>query len=280
MMEKINVQLYGTSDKPLEADTIYCDRAEECSFYKSGKCLNCRALFAPKCKFGHVDTIKGYSKRAAKFYDFKRKYETDPVYNKLDYPESIVGLLGDTIYINTAYVDVRELRETDPVYRGTDGYYVTHPGFGNCKLFILKDKLTNNLMKRMFSFSPTSLSGGTIKEWKEKRVPKILEGLKKHVSDVYDRFVAEYPEYKYEPDYVGKTAYVDSLDIWTKFRHNGMTWTKEEEYVVSEEANLGTKSPWFWNDATTGTMRIKITPKMKIKVEDNDIVNERTRFEE
>ena len=78
-MNKINVNLYGGKslfggkESPLEADEIYCDRADKCSFYADDKCLRCRSFLAPVCKFGKNSVIKGYTSRATKYYDFKEK---------------------------------------------------------------------------------------------------------------------------------------------------------------------------------------------------------------
>ena len=44
--KKINVGLYGDGSRGarLRAEYIACDRAEECSLYKSGKCFNVTTL--------------------------------------------------------------------------------------------------------------------------------------------------------------------------------------------------------------------------------------------
>ena len=81
--EKINVELYGgksifsRKETPLEADEIYCDRANQCTFYAENTCLRCRSPFAPSCKFGETKCTNGYTSRARKYYSFKSKYEND-----------------------------------------------------------------------------------------------------------------------------------------------------------------------------------------------------------
>lgn len=78
-MQKINVNLYGGKgifggkESPLEASIIYCDHCNDCSFYRESKCLRVRSFLSPTCKFGRVETIKGYTSRAVKYWDFKKK---------------------------------------------------------------------------------------------------------------------------------------------------------------------------------------------------------------
>lgn len=287
-MEKIGVNLYGGKgllggkEKPLEADIILCERPHECSFYKEGKCLKCRAFMAPeRCPYGTVNRIKGYTSRAAKYYDFKKKYSSDPEYGKLKYPNEYVAVMGDTLYINTQYVDVHLRTERDDKWkRDINGYIVGNCGFGSNYVFMPIKDATNELLHAVFSYRPTALMGGEIAAWEKKRVPEILQGLKKCVPEVYARFVAEYPEFEYEPDYIGKRAYVDSLTPGTVFKVKGQEWLFDGEFVSSvEEVDVGSGSPWWLQGGTKTKVKIKVNPRMTFEVTDNSTVGEDTRFE-
>lgn len=286
-MQKINVNLYGGKglfggrETPLEADIIFCECPEKCTFYQNGKCLKCRAFMAPEnCPYGSKSTVRGYTSRAAKYYDFRKRYETDPVYGKLKYPNEIVAVMGDTLYIYTSYVSVRKRTENDEKWRkDTNGYIVGDCGFGGNYVFMPMESATNELLYKIFSYSPSSLMGGSIKSWKEERVPEILQELRKYAPDIHKRFVSEYPEYDVAPSYIGKMAFIDSLKPCTKFRYKNAEWYFDGEYVESvEEIDIGSGSPWWLQDGSKSRVRIKVTPKMQFKVEDNSIIDDDVRF--
>lgn len=286
-MEKISVQLYGGKgifggrETPLEAEIIYCDRADQCSFHKEGKCLQHRAMFSPGCKFGKSEVVKGYTSRAAKYYDFKKKWQNDPLYGKLEFPNKLVAVMGDHLFINSGMVCVRKRRDDDEKWRkDVNGYIIQDTGFGTSYLFLPLEDATNDLLKEMFSFYPRSLMGDSLnKDWKEKRAPQILQDLKGCAPDIYQRFTTEFPEYIYEPDYIGKAIYIDSLKPGTHFTHKGVTWIYDGEYVCSKkEISIGLVSPWWSEGSSQSMVKIKVNDKMTVKVESNDIVDENTRF--
>lgn len=287
MAEKINVSLYGGKsifggkEDPLEADEIYCDRADKCSFYASGKCLRCRSFLAPSCKFGKVVTTKGYTSRAAKYYDFKKKYAKDPLYCKLEYPISTVAVMGETLYIRTGYVEVRRKtdNERDRWRKAINGYVVTDPGFGNCYVFIPITDVTNELLFEIFSFRPHAIMGGVIEDWENKKVPEILQDMKSVAPEIYDKFIDEYPQFKYEPNYIGKKAFICSLKQGASFTtKNGAEWLYDGEYIETEKMDLGLSSPWWLQGVEYGKVRIKVTPEMTVEINDNSIVDENTKF--
>lgn len=284
---KINVSLYGGKglfggrESPLEADEIYCDMAADCSFHKQGKCLRCRAFLAPTCIFGRSQTIKGYTSRAAKYYDFKKKYTQDELYSKLDYPNTMVAVMGETIYLRTIYVDVRKRREKDEAWKkDINGYIIGDPGFGNCHVFMPIEDATNELLYAMFNFKPRSMMGGTITDWPDEKVPALLQDMKSILPEMYQRFVAEFPEYQFEPNYIGKKAYVDSLRPGTIFVVKNNKWLFDGECVESVgEFDIGLGSPWWLTGGTKASVKIRVNPKMTFEINDNSIVDESTRFE-
>lgn len=287
-MEKICVNLYGGKgllggkESPLEADEIYCSEAASCSYFKQGLCLKCRAFMAPEiCGYGKVVRTKGYTSRAAKYYDFKRRYANDPVYNRLKYPsDCFCAVMGDKLYLYTNYVDCHKRTERDEKWRrDVDGYIIGNCGFGCNYLCLPKAEATNELLKAIFSYRPTALMGGVITAWHEKRVPQILQAMKKCAPDIYGRFVAEYPEYVFEDDYIGKAAFIETLKNGTVFSVNGNDWRISGEYVETiNEIDIGLGSPFWTQGGTKSRLRIKINPKMTVKITDNGIVDDDTRF--
>lgn len=284
---KINVDLYGGKgllggrETPLEADEIYCDMYEQCTFYKEGKCLRCRSFLSPTCKFGRNNIIKGYTSRAMKYYDFKNKYQRDEVYNKLSYPKKLVAVIGDNLYMNLKYTLVRKRRETDEKWRrDVDGYIISEAGFSSSNVFIPLNEVTDALLYAIFSYTPHAIMGGVIEDYQKKVVPDILQDLKKAAPNIYNDFIAKHPEYNIAPNYIGKKAYVNSLKPNTKFKHKGCEWFYDGEYVSTENFDIGIFSPWCLDGVKYSDVKMKVTDKMLFEINDNSIVDEDTKFEE
>ena len=283
---KINVDLYGGKgifggrETPLKADEIYCDKFEQCTFYKEGKCLRCRSFLAPTCKFGRNNVIKGYTSRAMKYHDFKKKYENDEVYHKLSYPKKLVAVMGDTLYMNLKFTLVHKRRETDEKWRqDIDGYIISEVGFYPGDVFIPLNEVTDALLHAIFSYKPHAMMGGVIEDYQKKVVPEVLQGLKKVAPDIYNNFISKHPEYDITPNYIGKKAYVNSLKPNTKFKHKGCEWLYDGEYVSTENFDIGLSSPWWGDSVKCSDIRMKVTDKMLFEINDNSIVDEDTRFE-
>lgn len=283
---KINVNLYGGKgifggrETPLEADEIYCDRFERCTFYKEGKCLRCRSFLSPTCKFGRNNVTKGYTSRAMKYYDFKRKYENDEVYNKLSYPKKLVAVMDDTLYMNLKFTLVRKRRETDEKWKqDVDGYIISEVGFCSGDVFIPLNEITDDLLYAIFSYKPHAMMGGVIEDYQKKVVPEVLQDLKKAAPDIYNNFISNHPEYDIAPNYIGKKAYINSLKPNTKFKYKGCEWLYDGEYVSAKNFDIGLSSPWWGDGVKRSDIRMKVTDKMLFEINDNSIVDEDTRFE-
>ncbi len=289
-MDKISISLYGGKgllggrETPLEADIIYCEMSEKCSYYSAGKCLRNRAFLKPEmCKYGRVERERGYTSRAAKYYEWKKRYTSDSVYSKLQYPNTPAAVIGDWLYLYTAYVSVTEHRE-DRLYppgKVVNGFDISDPGFTLCSVFIPMTDATNELLYAIFSFRPRAMMGGIITEYQNKYVPEMLQEIHKVAPELYNRFVGEYPEYILEPNYIGKTVYVDSLKPGTVFRvEQRGEWMYDGEYVTAVGGiDVGLASPWWSQGGGLAEgVRIKVNPKMTFRVMENSIVDDDTRF--
>lgn len=283
-MKKINVELYGGKsifggrETPLEADEIYCDRSERCSYYQSGKCLRCRSFLAPSCKFGKNNVIKGYTSRAHKYRLFKNEHQNDEVYSKLEYPTERVGVMGDTLYINYQYGTVRKRRDTDEKWiKDVDGYII-ETGCYKSSVFIPLKEVTNTLLYAIFSNEPRAMLGGLIGDYQKKIVPDIIQSLKRVAPEIHKNFIKEYPQYDKEPNYVGKKVFVNSLKPNTKFKVNDKEWVFDGEYVMGTDFDICLSSPWWSTNGSIADVKIKVNEKMTIEVNDNSIVDENTRF--
>ena len=284
---KISVNLYGGKgifggkETPLEADEIYCEMFDQCSFYKEGKCLRCRSFLAPTCRFGRNNITKGYTSRAQKYYTFKSKYQSDEVYGKLSYPNRLVAVIGDTLYMNLKYTLVMKKKDDSTRYcKCIEGYEISDRGFCNCDIFIPISDITNNLLYNIFSFKPQAMMGGHIKDYNEKVVPEVLLELKKLLPDIYSSFITEHPEFDFTPNYIGKKAYINSLKPGTKFKYKNKEWYYDGEFVSTTNFDIGASSPWWLSDGKySEIVKIKVNNKMLFEISDNSIVDEDTKFE-
>ena len=284
--EKINVSLYGGKsifggkESPLEADTIFCNISDKCTFYKDNKCLRCRQIFAPTCLFGQVVTTKGYTSRAQKYYSFKNKYEQDEVYGKLEYPSKSIAVMDDTLYMNLKYTLVRKRRDTDEKWRkDVEGYFISEVGFCRGDVFLPLNEVTNTLLYAIFSYKPHAMMGDIIEDYQKKVVPDILQDMRKVAPELYKKFISEYPQYDFTPNYIGKKAYINSLKPNTKFYYKNRVWVYDGEYISTTNFDLGLSSPWWNQTNDRAYVRIKVNDKMTFEINDNSIVDDDTKFQ-
>lgn len=280
-MEKINVNLYGGKsifggkETPLEADEIYCDRSDKCSFYAEGKCLRCRSFLSPTCKFGKNVVAKGYTSRAAKYYDFKSKYKGDAQYSKLNYPSELAAIIDDYLYLNLEFTLVRKRTEKDEKWRkDINGYLISEKGFCSGDIFIPIADVTNELLYAIFSYLPCAVMGGIITDYQSKVVPDVLMSLKKRTPKIYNDFISEYPQYNLKPNYVGKYAYIKTMvDGSVLTDCHGNKFTLEYGKLVGKNIKRGF-TPF---DGVMDCV-VDVAETETYKVDDNSQCDENTKF--
>lgn len=273
--KKINVSLYGGKplfggkEQPLEAEEIYCDKTEQCTFYKQGKCLKIRDIGANcGCKFGRIERQRGYTSRSQKYILFQSKYRNDDVYNKLEYPyEHRIALIDDYVWIKLDDVAVQE--KDDGIYYVKDimfdrGSWIERKAFN----IDLLEKICDSKPQYMFSSS-------LIEKYRDKVVPELLYQMKKLIPELYSEFVKKHPEYNKAPDHVGKKAYVKSLNKNSKLIDgDGNVFVFDDEYLICHKY-CNWHLPFKANNAE---VKIKITDDMTYDITDNEQVNESTVF--
>lgn len=76
--KKINISFFGGSslfskkESPLIAEIISCCESDNCDLYKEGKCLHITRPFGCLCKYGNKERIKGYTRKARKYSNFRK----------------------------------------------------------------------------------------------------------------------------------------------------------------------------------------------------------------
>lgn len=275
-MKKINVNLYGGKsifggrEKPLEADTIYCDNADRCSLYKEGKCLRVRQFGSIGCKYGQTVEETGYTSRARKYWDFRSTYANDECYNKLNsVGDAYFAVIGDWLLFGFTYVFVSTDKET--------GSLKIHENFfGNKFSFIKKEKCTADFLKKVFDSQPrTFFDNQIIKDYRSKVIPEIMAGIKKEMPELYMELIDLDASLGNEPNYTGKTAYINTMVDGSKIKdHNGNVFLLSDGKLTCKNYN----SHFLPFGANCAEIVIPVTDKMTYKIDDNSQVNENTRF--
>jgi hypothetical protein len=287
-MEKISVNLlYDTKKKnTTEADTIYCECADKCTLYKSGKCLCVRTSMTKyECPHGRRETAK-CSRMSDKYEAFLNKYKEDEVFDKVKRINCLssydyVAVLDDTLWIYFEEVTVSKYKEgeTDPLNYICEGYVIGETFSLNPREFYQEkiEDVSVDLLAKAFSYVPTTFTGKDIKHYRETTVPNIVSGLREKAPEVYERLIAKYPKYAdCEPDRVGCWAYVSTMtegSVLVDGSNNQFTLKDGKLTCESYPVYLG-----FINAHTSPAISVDVDDKMTYKITDNSQWDENTRF--
>lgn len=276
-MKKINVGLYGGKgifggrETPLNAKIIYCDTCDSCDLYKENKCLNVVAPFSASCKYGRVESAKGYTSRAAKYYDFRDKYKNDEVYGKLSYPNTFSFVeIGDYYVTNIAHTRIY----WDDQIGLCGEWKIEVPFIGSAISFIPKDKFTLDLLTRIVEFTPVNINYQSIRD--DASVNNFLVAVRKKLPELYDEFVKRNPKYKdITYDSVGKLAYISTMTDGSELvDHMKNKFILKDGYLICDNYN----SSLLPFNGKKGELKMKVTDDMKYQITDNSQVDENTRY--
>lgn len=277
MSEKINVSLYGGKsifggkETPLEAEITYCEKYKNCSFYEQGKCFSA-GRWKQNCRFGNKVRQRGYTSRARKYDEFRNKYKEDECYNKLDEPNTTIGKIEDTFVINVGYLHEKE----------GGGYEVETNIFSHPLIYINEKNFTNELISLICNGKPrTFMDNAIIKDYQEKIVPRFLYELKTKFTDIYNRFIRQYPEYKEKQlNFIGRKAFIYSLRDGIEITSNYSDKTKfikNGDFLISKGNYKCSFMPF---NADESELKIKINKKMVVEITNNEMVDDKTILEE
>lgn len=277
--EVINVGLYGGKsifggrETPLEASVISCDRHSKCSFYQNGQCLNVRGL-SGHCKYGSVNTIRGYTSRAKKYGEFKRKWQNHERYGKLQRPPTKLGLIDDVVVFPYPFVRIKQMEN------GT--WKVTDPSFGSSIAFIDYEQFTVDLIYQICTFRPQALMGGEITKYQKETVPLFLAHLEEVIPERYQEFIEKHKEFAQKIDYVGRKAYLKTIkpsmvyyksERYPRFNEE---WYWDGEYLTYQKGYV--KDFSITNDYEVEKIIIKPSDKSVVSISSNEQVSKETVF--
>lgn len=257
---KINVGLYGDGSRGarLRAEYIACDRAEECSLYKSGKCFNVTTFLGLRCPIGDRRSVDVGTKQSKAFRNMKVQVRADPLYAKLNYPsDEYIGRIGDDAYLCPPFVKIED-------WNGR--LNVSDPGFGCNWIIVKRETLTPENLNRICSYRPRSLMGNTITNYQEKTVPNFLRQLSQLFPDEYAALIAEYPEYAgKKPSFVGRIAKLATCNPACEYIDGNSVFRMDGDWLVCD-CYKSAFAPFWGKDAM---LKIQLTDEMRVKITDN-----------
>lgn len=257
---KINVGLYGDGSRGarLRAEYIYCDRADECSLYKSGKCFNVTTPFGKRCPIGERRCEDGGTKQSKAFRNMQIHVHADPLYAKLSYPyHEKIGRIGDDVYLGIPYIRIEEQNGR---------LNVLNLGFGNNGVVVKRDTLTPENLNRICAYLPRSIMGGIITEYQEEIVPNFLHQLSLLFPDEYAALIAEYPEYaEKKPNFIGRIAKLATCNPVCEYEDGRSVFRFDGDWLVCD-CYKSAFAPFNGNDAM---LKIQLTDEMTVKITDN-----------
>lgn len=268
--------IFGGRETPLEASVISCDKHSKCSYYKNGQCLLVRQFGSKGCKFGSVNTIRGYTSRAKKYSEFKRKWEEHEKYGKLSHPPTKLGVIDGYVLFPYPFVRIVKSEESNK-------WDVTDPSFISQTAYIPIDEFNSDLIYRICSYKPQAVMGGTIQKYQKETVPLFLSHLKELLPDKHEAFINAYPEFKQkEINYIGRKALLKTIAPSTvhyksvRYPNLNESWEWDGEYLRYKEGYVGNFS--ITKDYEIVEIVIKPTDNSTIVITSNEQVTENTVF--
>lgn len=249
---KINVNLYGSGERkyPVRAEIICCDKCSECSLYAKKQCLRVTSSFAfTDCKYGKVSRVQGFTKYAGKYSKFISEWKNDRFYDNLKRPIApIIATMGDYVYLNTGYYEIEETKKEYEYC--SDGFYVVVPSgrkyrvevpfFGSPVGFVHKEDFIDlsdkGILHQLLTSKPkTVFEREEITAYQEKVVPDLVFHLKRCLPIFAKEFFDKYPELDKEPNYVGKKAYINTLQQNTIIEEYGCKYKLVGNKLICED---------------------------------------------
>lgn len=238
---------------------VTCDKTDECPLYADGKCACYRYLIGMNltCPNGTWHRLTGPTPRAKSFWDFAanaKKYAPT-----VEEYKAKLCHVADYVYVPLAYLDMGSRLEN--VVNGH---------------FIRTEEFDADMVEALVRHNPLDFFGTHIRDYTRTELPKFIQQLKEEMPELYGEWAAKYPKSAdlfREVSPIGRTAYISTLPDGCRvgqFVKKGnilMTDGLKSSLFVG---NFGSKKPL--------RVTVEIEPDMTIKVTENVITDENTKF--
>lgn len=271
MREAICVHLYGDGSRNhrLRAEYIYCDRANECSAYKQGKCLCVTEPFCSRCPVGSVEYVDGGTKRSKMFTKVRDQAKADSNYGVLRYSSNLkIVRVGDDAILMLSYVRLAiengDLKVNGPWESGSK------------ILFIQKENLTTDNILKVCEYKPVALLGGKIDYYQNDEVPMFLRQFRELFPEIYSELIMKSPIQKNKvPNFIGKQAKLLTLKPNCKYETKYGSFFFDGKYAYFDDYNTAFKPFWKCGNMS---VTVEVTNDTVATVSDNEQVLDTTEF--
>ena len=190
-------------------------------------------------------------------------------YAKLQYPNNTyITKIGDKAFLTVPYIYTKMLDNGQ--------LQVSNPTFGTDKILIAADQLTTENIKRIVSFRPQAMMGGTILDYQAKVVPMFVRQLSMLFPEKMDAFMASNPDYEIKPpDWRGRRAKLATCNREALYNDtNGNVFSFDGDYIVCSNY----RSAFIPFEAKNAEIRMLVSDCMEVKITDNNQVTDDTIF--
>lgn len=284
-MNVVDVMIFGLGNRkaPYRVETIQCDHCNVCSFYKSGTCLRRTGIFADtRCMFGEKLQSENITTRSAKCSSFLARVKSNEKYGAIKRPqnETVIGVIGEHVVLRLSFASLREEKEGYHIEKSGKRYSIDN-SLLNRPSFILKTDLEDlserGLLYRLFTYTPLTLfNREPIKDYKNKELPRLVEGLKKYLPELASDFFKTYPQFDYAvTDFIGRKAYLNSFPVGSVFHKGNNDFRLADKETLVCDRYTDCFLPFGIKEAS---ITVKLRGDEVVIIESNNQVNEDTKF--
>lgn len=227
MTKEIYAGIYGGLSKTTVKDlvTIACDRYQECSLYKSGKCACLPMIFNPTCPFGKRSRTRGYSERAAKYHTWKAQITSRETYAKLKTATKYIATVG-TDLMSDMYCGIFWSKDKK-CWTGPEFFHQTHP------TILPLTEITPELLFTLYRYKPyTVFDHQPMKNWESERNDWFTKLNDQH-PELIQAFVKQYPDLSLAFTHIGRQAYVKTLKDGSVIKDEaGTAWIFDKTAMI------------------------------------------------
>jgi len=277
--ELIYAYVYEPSKSPFadsrkdkaKCTTVNCSNSKNCGLFKRGQCnLLTPTMGFKSCPYGKKNHSTGFTQRSRNYYSWitKRKEQYKDISNKLKGASSILTVVGEHVFLSYPHMNMNE-----------EVPFLSHgAAFVDGSEFMLLKDFTVETIINICKFVPQALMGGSIDTYQSKVIPIFIKHLSEQMPELFKEVAKKYDrarEVVENYSHIGREAYLHTItpnmgelvDI-----HKAM-WIWDGEYLTSKNSHAS-----FMLVNKFSEIRIKPENQCKIKITNNDQVNENTEF--
>lgn len=283
---KIHFHIYNPADSIFktkktdhaEYQAVECS-LETCPLREKGQCAAIAVIFAKHCPYGKYSRVLGPTRKSKQFYPWiiaqKEAFKGVPY---LKNAVTKMAFIGEYVYLPYAHMD---MNKSVP--------FLDHSvAFSSGEPFIkIEDWTIENILK-IIDFRPQALYCGEITDYQAQSVPEFIAHLREDDPAMFAKLVAVRPQYDTVPNYVGRKAYLYTLNAplaWTvknpKYGNGyAVSWKWDGQKLVTSSPNVYTAT--WGGDIKMDSFEMIGTPDKNtvVVVQDNSWVNSNTRFQD